>query len=428
MTQGILQGESIPKLATRLAKEVGDSDRKAAIRNARTMATGAQNAGRVDSYKRAEDMGIEMEQEWRATLDMRTRHEHIQLDGQRQKVGEPFTVDGYEILFPGDPSAEGFLVWNCRCTLRGVVAGLEPQARKYRDESALEGLTYDEWKAQKKSESNPITLPEEKGEAIAESYRNEYRKGGKAPEQEEEPKYKDVTNRKEAYESLDTMFGSISTNVKGIDEKVLCAQVNQLQKLNSRFGAITENNSGYFTASPQGKAMGYAGGRFAPDPNGNLKENTNLGLVARYYKDKDTLIASEKRGVEAFWSMPCADDNLIIYTVTHEYGHILEQSISIQRTDYDKLKENVSKLVSPSASQIRDVYKKAEKDCAKDIWNELIDIAHSKNPNFSIKDNLSEYGRTNHYEAFAEAFANSQLGKPNELGDAMNEWLKKEGF
>jgi SPP1 gp7 family putative phage head morphogenesis protein len=177
MTQGILQGESIPKLATRLAKEVGDSDRKAAIRNARTMATGAQNAGRVDSYKRAEDMGIEMEQEWRATLDMRTRHEHRQLDGQRQKVGEPFTVDGYEILFPGDPSAEGFLVWNCRCTLRGVVAGLEPQARKYRDESALEGLTYDEWKAQKKSESNPITLPEEKGEAIAEKFRREYRDG-----------------------------------------------------------------------------------------------------------------------------------------------------------------------------------------------------------------------------------------------------------
>lgn len=178
MTQGILQGESIPNLATRLAKEVGDSDQKAAIRNARTMATGAQNAGRVDSYKRAEGMGINMEQEWRATLDMRTRHEHRQLDGQRQKVGDPFKVDGYEILFPGDPSAEGFLIYNCRCTLRGVVAGLEPQARKYRDESALEGLTYEEWKAQKQSKSNPINLPEEKGAAITEKFRREYRDSG----------------------------------------------------------------------------------------------------------------------------------------------------------------------------------------------------------------------------------------------------------
>ena len=176
MTQGILQGESIPKLATRLAKEVGDSDRKAAIRNARTMATGAQNAGRVDSYKRAEGMGIEMEQEWIATLDMRTRHEHRQLDGQKRKVGEPFTVDGYKIMFPGDPSAEeGFLIYNCRCTLGGVVKGFNA-AEVERDTSAIGDLTYDEWKAQKKSQSNPITLPEEKGKAIAESYRREYRR------------------------------------------------------------------------------------------------------------------------------------------------------------------------------------------------------------------------------------------------------------
>lgn len=428
MTQGIIQGESIPKLAERLAKEVGDSDMKAAIRNARTMTTGAQNAGRVDSYKRAEDMGIKMEQMWRATLDDRTRHEHRMLDGQKVKVGEPFEVEGYEIEYPGDPTAEPFLIYNCRCTLKAVVAGLTPQAEKLRDDSAISEQSYDEWKANRKSESKPILSQKEIGEAIAESYRNEYRKGGKAPEQEEEPKYKDATNRQEAEESLNTMFGSIEKNVKNIDEEVLCAQVNQLQKLNAKFGAITENNNGYFTASPSGKAQGYTSGRFIPDPNGNLTENTNLGLVAKYYKDKDSLIESERKGVEKFFSMPCSDENLMVYTVTHEYGHILEKFISVGRTDYEALKEKIGKMVKPSASQVRDVYKNAENACAKDIWDEIIDIARSKNPNFSIKDNLSEYGRTNYYEAFAEAFANSQLGKPNELGDAMNEWLKKEGF
>lgn len=173
MTQGILQGESIPKLATRLATAVGDSDRKAAIRNARTMATGAQNAGRVDSYKRAEDMGIKMEQEWRATLDMRTRHSHRQLDGERQPVGEKFS-NGCE--YPGDPRGDPSEIYNCRCTLRAVVEGLEPQARKFRDDSAIEGLTYEEWKAEKKSESRPIDEQEKKGEAIAEKYRREYRR------------------------------------------------------------------------------------------------------------------------------------------------------------------------------------------------------------------------------------------------------------
>ena len=177
MIQGILQGESIPKLAKRLASDVSDRNYKAAIRNARTRTTGVQNAGRIDSYKRAESMGIDMVQEWRAVLDMRTRHEHRQLDGQQRKVGEPFEVDKIKIEYPGDLSAPGYMVYNCRCTLRGIVAGLEPQARKYRSEEALGGMSYEEWKAQKKSESRPIDEQAKKGEAIAESYRKKYRRG-----------------------------------------------------------------------------------------------------------------------------------------------------------------------------------------------------------------------------------------------------------
>ena len=104
VTQGILLGESIPNIAKRLAG-VTDMNRKAAIRNARTMTTSAENGGRIDSYKRAEDMGIKITQEWLATKDGRTRHEHAMLNGQEVKVGEPFKVDGYEIMFPGDPTA-----------------------------------------------------------------------------------------------------------------------------------------------------------------------------------------------------------------------------------------------------------------------------------------------------------------------------------
>ena len=178
MMQGILQGESIPKLANRLAREVGEKDHRAAIRNARTMTTGAQNAGRVDSYKRAEDMGIKMVQEWRATLDMRTRHSHRQLDGERQPVGERFS-NGCE--YPGDPSGDPAEIYNCRCTLRAVVAGLEPQARKYRDDSMIEGMTYDEWKESRLEKPEPITLQEEKGEAIRQAYLAEYRRGSGSP-------------------------------------------------------------------------------------------------------------------------------------------------------------------------------------------------------------------------------------------------------
>lgn len=113
MMQALLQGNSIPDIATRLANAVGDSDRKAAIRNARTMATGAQNAGRVDAYSRAGKMGLKVRKQWLATLDLRTRHEHRMLDGQIVDNDKPFDVDGDKIMFPGDPSAKGYLVYNC---------------------------------------------------------------------------------------------------------------------------------------------------------------------------------------------------------------------------------------------------------------------------------------------------------------------------
>ena len=174
MMQGILQGESIPKLAKRLSENVADSDYKASIRNARTMTTSVQNAGRMDAYKRAEDMGVEMAQEWRAVFDNRTRHEHRLLDGQIRPIGEPFEVENMKIMYPGDLSADASMVYNCRCTLRAQVKGLEPRARQYRDDSAV-NMSYEEW-LKAKPESKPIDEQAKKGEAIAEKYRNEYRR------------------------------------------------------------------------------------------------------------------------------------------------------------------------------------------------------------------------------------------------------------
>ena len=155
--QGILQGEPLPKIAARLAETVGAKNDAAALRNARTMTTGAENAGRVDSYKRAERMGIKMQQEWLATLDGHTRHEHRMLDGQRQNVGEPFEIDGYKIMFPGDPEAEPHLVYNCRCTLIGVVAGTDLEKMSENDltgrDSRLGTMTYEEWKNEHEKET-----------------------------------------------------------------------------------------------------------------------------------------------------------------------------------------------------------------------------------------------------------------------------------
>jgi len=141
--QSILQGESIPNMARRIAREMGEINRNASIRYARTATTGAENAGRVDAYKRAKDMGIDMEQEWIATLDKRTRHSHRQLDGERAQVGEKFSNG---CRFPGDPEGPASEIWNCRCTTGAVVSGWEDISGKFRSDKALEGMTYDEWR------------------------------------------------------------------------------------------------------------------------------------------------------------------------------------------------------------------------------------------------------------------------------------------
>lgn len=174
--QSILQGEGIPNMTKRIAREMGDANHKATIRYARTACTCAENAGRQDAYHRAEELGVDMQREWRAVWDGRTRYEHRQLDGQIRGIEEPFEVDGYKIMFPGDPSAPGFLVWNCRCRTSARVKGLEPRARKYRSND-IEGKTYEEWKNSHEERSNPIERPEKIAEAMKWRTINELYKG-----------------------------------------------------------------------------------------------------------------------------------------------------------------------------------------------------------------------------------------------------------
>lgn len=107
--QGILQGESVPQIAERIS-DITNQDAKATIRYTRTMMTGAENAGRVDSYARAEDMGIKLEQQWLATLDERTRETHRKMDGEHKPVGKPFSNG---CRFPGDPQGPAGEIWNC---------------------------------------------------------------------------------------------------------------------------------------------------------------------------------------------------------------------------------------------------------------------------------------------------------------------------
>lgn len=114
ITHSILNGDSIQKTANRL-QNVSSMDENSAIRTARTAMTAAENLGRNEGYHDLKEKGIPARFQWSATHDNRTRDLHILLDGQYQDEDGYFRVEGYEIQFPGDPSAEPEMVYNCRC-------------------------------------------------------------------------------------------------------------------------------------------------------------------------------------------------------------------------------------------------------------------------------------------------------------------------
>ena len=136
--------------------------------------------------------------------------------------------------------------------------------------------------------------------------------------------------------------------------------------------------------------------------------------------------------------MPFADGNEVAYNVTHEYGHILQNLLEQQRmiakgldlnnpmqfVDKSKLRAKTKTARLKAFKWYTDISKEVQDEC----FNEIVAIAKQNNPEFRLVDNISQYGRKDKCEFFAEVFANSQLGDPNELGKAMNIWLEQKGL
>lgn len=147
VTSSVLQGKSIKGISDDLQRYIPTMSRNSAIRTARTAVTGAQNAGRQDSYNAAEKMGIRLKKEWLATLDARTRHSHAMLDGEQVEQDKKFSNG---CRFPGDPQGPPWEIYNCRCTLIAAVDGVDTSdaMRRTRD-GLVPDMTYAQWEASK---------------------------------------------------------------------------------------------------------------------------------------------------------------------------------------------------------------------------------------------------------------------------------------
>lgn len=150
--QGILQGESMDKVAKRLMK-VTEMNYHAAIRNARTMTTSAQNAGREEAYKQIDEKGNKLTIIWLSTLDDRTRHSHRQMHGE-VKDGEYFSNG---LRYPGDPEGDPSEVYNCRCQERAFIKGMEEVPTR---SPKMGDQTFEEWQKAKAPKEDAPTEEE----------------------------------------------------------------------------------------------------------------------------------------------------------------------------------------------------------------------------------------------------------------------------
>lgn len=349
VTSSILQGKSIKHMADDLQSRIVAMNRDSAIRAARTAVTGAQNAGRMDSYFAAEKMGIKCRKEWMATLDGRTRHSHAMLDGEVVDNDKKFSNG---CRFPGDPQGRPEEIYNCRCTLVSVIEGIDTADghRRARNPETgkselIENMTYAEWAGWKqKTNSDRLSIAVEKirnAENVSDISRI----------------VQDETKR--------------LVNLSGMDLDLAKENMEQILRLGDEYGY---HFSEIVTTSGRA-ALGEV------KRSGARAEKVSLQYPKKYYKDRNSLFAELRKSAAADESPRLGRRQIGIYTTTHEFAHTLSEELTSRLYGYG---EEINFW-----DEIETVYNKAKKDKPEE---------------------LGKYAFSNQNEFLAECFAYSKLG------------------
>lgn len=126
--QGILQGDSINELSSRIERIVGMNE-NSARRTARTSYTSVQNQARREATQRARDNGYNMTETWYSVLQDNTRDTHLLLNGTNPNAaglfGEGIIASGHLLRWPGDPQGDPEQIYNCQCRVSSTLDGVD---------------------------------------------------------------------------------------------------------------------------------------------------------------------------------------------------------------------------------------------------------------------------------------------------------------
>ncbi len=125
---GVAEGESVPQLSKRVKEHVDEIYKNRSKVIARTEVVKASNFANFTAYDQS---GIVEGKEWITTIDGRQRDKHEALDGDVVPLMEPFEIDSYKAMHPGNFGVASMDI-NCRCTTAAVV----PETRSSKEERA----------------------------------------------------------------------------------------------------------------------------------------------------------------------------------------------------------------------------------------------------------------------------------------------------
>lgn len=383
LLRGILTGASMREIAKRF-QSVTDMTERSAMRNARTAVTGAENAGRIDSYKRAEKMGIKMKQMWMATLDGRTRDSHAMMDGEEQEVGKKFSNG---CLYPGDPKGAPAEVYNCRCTLVAVVDGADPYNPNLRKSEYLEDqdLTYQQWKEM--HGASPVTnqKPEVRIEFVSAKTRQEAEEFAKRFAKDVDYKGISLENANKINETLLQLTSKYP--------------INQLELLGSGKKGNAAAFASYRSLQVNGKKLGDVLTKEQAIFESNQKEAREMieTIKSRYpnkipFSMQAQIDRLEKQLKFSRWGVHSSYEDHVSDTIIHEFGHVLSDQY------FGMLNHEIA---NPNYSRNWSLRGMSQK------WQ----IAFQKALDTSDIYKLSEYGSKNFREFFAESFLAREKGE-----------------
>lgn len=437
-TQGILQGESVQKIAQRIAKQTGESAAGAALRNARTMQTGAQNAGRLEGMHRAQDMGIKLKKMWIATLDGRTRDSHRDLDGQTQDIDKPFDSPLGDIMFPGDPDAKPGNVWNCRCTLGNSYPEYPYSILKRRDNETkqiVENMTYRDWeKATGRATEQPSTKAKRRAIITADNAAEYARKA-----LSDAYEYHRIAHNLNIVPRDDV--DPTKVNYGSLDEKVKIEFSEELSELCAEYDTTLQN----IRPMTQEERM-YLGNNFACVGHHYSMDSSEMLLNTGKLRDSEKLVNRVRELSENGYIIPVKAGKEIRYIIDHEFAHSLFDMESKLKEKYNHVKADYGAIkgLRKEAQTLYDKYIDEVGRCqkAKDReFDKYID-ALMNNANESelrrlekianaAEDALnavkiSDYSMENADEFFAEAFACERMGVHKSYSTAAFNILKRQ--